>query len=160
MVRKFAPVQFDLGGIAKGYAVDCAIEAMLRIPATSLAVVNAGGDLRHAGTPPVEIALREPAAPARTALVLALSNASIASSVAGGLTPGAGDQPRLHPAIGNAPLPPCAGASVWAPGCMLADGLTKVALLRRDPAHPLLARHGARTLLYADGQPRVASRQD
>ncbi|KAF7961315.1 hypothetical protein AWV80_34880 [Cupriavidus sp. UYMU48A] len=55
--------RFDLGGIAKGYAVDCAIDAMLPLmggEGAQLALVNAGGDMRHAGIEPVQVALREP----------------------------------------------------------------------------------------------------
>lgn len=39
-----APLALDLGGIAKGYAVDCAIDA-LRVAGCSSGLVNAGGDL-------------------------------------------------------------------------------------------------------------------
>jgi len=156
-VCKHAPLLFDLGGIAKGHAVDCAIDAMLAIPgpAPMLALVNAGGDMRHAGTEPVRVALRDPSAPARTAMVWTLHNAALASSAAGGLTPAPDTRdapPRIHASHGAAPLPSQAGASVLAPTCMLADALTKVVLLCHDPAHPLLARHGARTLLYRDGK--------
>ena len=153
-VRKHAPLQFDLGGIAKGHAVDCAIDAMLALlgPEPVLALVNAGGDMRHAGAEPVRVALRDPSAPARTALVWMLENAALASSAAGGLTPGPDASPRIHASHGAAPLPSQAGASVLASTCMLADALTKVVLLHDDPTHPLLARHGARTLLYRDGR--------
>ena len=154
-VCKHVPVLFDLGGIAKGYAVDCAIDAMLAAfgnAGPEYMLVNAGGDMRHAGTLPAEVALRDPAAPALTACTWTLHNAAIASSVAGGLTPGCGDAQRLHPPSGTDTLPACAGTSVLAPTCMLADALTKVALLCRDPNHPLLARHAACTLLYRDGK--------
>src|SRR5438477_6482686 len=44
-------VSIDLGGIAKGYAVDCAIEKLRSIGVTN-AMVKAGGDLRVIGVPP------------------------------------------------------------------------------------------------------------
>jgi thiamine biosynthesis lipoprotein len=44
-------VSIDLGGIAKGYAVDCAIER-LRSMGVGIAMVKAGGDLRVIGLPP------------------------------------------------------------------------------------------------------------
>jgi thiamine biosynthesis lipoprotein len=146
-VRKRAPLRFDLGGIAKGYAVDCAIEAMRPFiaPHAAHALVNAGGDLRHLGAPAVRVALRDSADPARIALYWPLHDAAIASSAVGGLSPGEG-APRI---FGAAPLPMRAGASVLAPCCMLADALTKVVLALRAAARSLLARHGARTLLYA-----------
>ena len=51
-VHFLAPgVSLDLGGIAKGYAVDCAIEKLRSIGVTN-ALVKAGGDLRVIGVPP------------------------------------------------------------------------------------------------------------
>ena len=46
-----AGVSLDLGGIAKGYAVDCAIEKLRSLDVTN-AMVKAGGDLRVIGAPP------------------------------------------------------------------------------------------------------------
>ena len=43
-----APVALDFGGFAKGYAVDCAIEALITAGCTA-GLVNAGGDLRVFG---------------------------------------------------------------------------------------------------------------
>jgi thiamine biosynthesis lipoprotein len=157
-VCRHIPVQIDLGGIAKGYAVDCAIDAARAVLANgmpedslSYVLVNAGGDMRHAGAVPAQVALRDPGAPARTARVWTLDNAAIASSAVGGLAPRAGQAPRIGGPAGSPPLPASAGASVLAPTCMLADALTKVVLVSRAPGHPLLARHGACTLLYRDG---------
>jgi FAD:protein FMN transferase len=48
-------VSLDLNAIAKGYAVDCAIER-LRSHGISNAMVRAGGDLRVIGSPPGETA--------------------------------------------------------------------------------------------------------
>ncbi len=44
-------VSLDLGGIAKGYAVDCAVEKLRSIDVTNV-MVKAGGDPRVIGTPP------------------------------------------------------------------------------------------------------------
>ncbi len=55
-------VQLDLGGIAKGYAVDLTI-ARLRAMGIDNAIVNAGGDLRAMGTHgdrPWRVAVRKP----------------------------------------------------------------------------------------------------
>ena len=55
-------MQLDFGGIAKGYAVDLAIERLRELGITS-AIVNAGGDLhvigRH-GDRPWRVAVRKP----------------------------------------------------------------------------------------------------
>ncbi len=56
-------VQFDFGGIAKGAAVDIAVQ-ILREYGIPAAIVNAGGDLRAYGNPggePWNIAVRAPA---------------------------------------------------------------------------------------------------
>lgn len=51
-VRFRAPgVSLDLNGIAKGYAVDCAVEKLRSLGVTN-AMVRAGGDLRVIGAPP------------------------------------------------------------------------------------------------------------
>ena len=47
----FPGVSLDLGGIAKGFAVDCAIEKLRSVGVTA-AMVKAGGDLRVIGVPP------------------------------------------------------------------------------------------------------------
>jgi len=46
-------LSIDLGGIAKGFAVDCAIEKLRSIGVTN-AMVKAGGDLRVSGVPPAK----------------------------------------------------------------------------------------------------------
>lgn len=149
MLRKLRPARLDLGGIAKGYAVDCAVRAMLGFDVDDV-LVNAGGDMRHAGRAPAAVALREPGAPARVALRWHLDNAALAGSSAGGL--GLSAAPRIADRRAPSVLPAGAGASVLAPSCMLADALTKVVLVCGAPDHPLLARYGARALLYRDGR--------
>ena len=52
-----APLALDLGGIAKGYAVDCAVDALIAAGADA-GLVNAGGDLRLFGARPQTILLR------------------------------------------------------------------------------------------------------
>jgi FAD:protein FMN transferase len=52
-----APVALDFGGFAKGYAVDCAIEALQRC-GCSAGLVNAGGDLRVFGSRTEPVLLR------------------------------------------------------------------------------------------------------
>jgi len=54
-----APVKLDFGGFAKGYAVDCAIEA-LRSHGCISGLVNAGGDLRVFGARTEPLFLRGP----------------------------------------------------------------------------------------------------
>ena len=60
-----APLRLDLGGIAKGHAVDLAV-ATLREHGVTSGLVNAGGDMRAFGPRrwPVAAAWRQPIAPA------------------------------------------------------------------------------------------------
>jgi len=69
----------DLGGIAKGFAVDCAIAA-LQSHGASAAVVNAGGDLRCFGEQQQPIHVRRPNAPLQSIRLGWLSSAAIATS--------------------------------------------------------------------------------
>ena len=64
--RQQRPLQYDLGGFAKGVAVDRAI-ALLRARGIEHAIVNAGGDLRaigRKGERPWRIGIRAPRDPA------------------------------------------------------------------------------------------------
>ena len=55
--RARAPLHIDCGGIAKGYAVDCALDA-LRTAGCTAGLVNAGGDLRVYGSHTQTLLLR------------------------------------------------------------------------------------------------------
>ena len=157
MVRRGA-ASLDLGGIAKGYAVDRAI-AVLRGFGMASALVNAGGDLRHFGPQAAPVHLRDPADASRLVASVAVGNAALASSETSGLaTTGAAHAVRPSPLIDarrGVPLQAQAGASVLAPSCMVADALTKVVLVTGDRQHPMLRRHGASLVLYrsASGAP-------
>lgn len=77
-VRFRKPLWIDLGGIAKGFAVDRAI-AISTAHAPRLAIVNAGGDLRVAGRGEF-IRLAAPAWHEEAVPVMQLENGSLASS--------------------------------------------------------------------------------
>lgn len=76
-------VSLDLGAIAKGYAVDRAIDA-LRSRGITKAVVNAGGDLYALGTAPDgepwRIGVRDPSDARRMAETLDVADAAIGTS--------------------------------------------------------------------------------
>jgi len=144
-VTKDAPSWIDLGGIAKGYAVDRAVETLIACGARS-GLVNAGGDLRHAGSGEATIHLRSPERPGILETALTIRNAALASSSTSGL-----EASPISPLVDGARRTPLArggGVSVLAPTCILADALTKVVLARRDPQDPLLAQRGAVVVAY------------
>ena len=138
----------DLGGIAKGYAVDLAIAALQDAGVTS-ANVNAGGDLRTYGPTSMAVAIRDPADPARTGHVLQLQDRALATS-AGYFSrrSSAGiDSTALVDTATGQPILHGRSISVLAPTCMLADGLTKPVIASGCLQHPVLARFGATALL-------------
>jgi thiamine biosynthesis lipoprotein len=138
LVKLDGRARLDLGGIAKGHAVDRAVEALLAA-GCGAGWVNAGGDLRAFGAVEVPIALRdEDGGGVRPFARLAEGAFCTSHCVAQGgcRFAGAGpDRPARH-------------VSVAAPLCLWADALTKVVALSGDPAHPLLARHGATAWLH------------
>jgi len=117
----------DLGGIAKGYAVDRAIEA-IRARGFRDAIVNAGGDLYALGHSERgdawEIGIQDPRNPGRIIRTFPLSNRAVATS---------GDYiqyfeyegRRYHhimdPLTAAPRLTPVHSVSVTAPTCMTAD---------------------------------------
>jgi FAD:protein FMN transferase len=76
-------IALDLGGIAKGYAVDRAVAA-LRDWGVTDALVNAGGDLyamgRSADGDAWQVGIRSPADPSRLAGTIALEDRAVATS--------------------------------------------------------------------------------
>ena len=145
------PARMDLGGIAKGYAVDRALAILMRRGVTS-ALVNAGGDLRHAGRTAVPVHLRDPLDPGRSVGAVLLDNQALASSATHGwCSPGRMESERPVALIDprrSRPLTRRAGVSVAAPSCLWADALTKVVLVSGRAHHPLLRSHGAQVLQY------------
>ncbi|MBK6008816.1 FAD:protein FMN transferase [Ramlibacter ginsenosidimutans] len=131
------PMAIDLGGIAKGYAVDQAV-AELCASGVASGLVNAGGDLRAFGPRCWPIELQHPIVSARTRPLLRLRDAAIASSVAStdtGFVPTRRRGARWT------------GSTVLAPDCATADALTKWALQDAEPSLQLrrtLRAHGAR----------------
>jgi thiamine biosynthesis lipoprotein len=153
--------RIDLGGIAKGFAVDRAVE-VLRARRVTGGLVNAGGDLAGFGPDPWSIRVRDPRDPRRTLGAIEIVDEALAS------TGGAFD-PFATPAVAKtavitavidararAPAFKLAGASVRAPSAMLADALTKVVMIDGEAAAPLLERFAAAALIVRpDGDIRI-----
>ncbi len=159
-VRLRAPgVAIDLGGIAKGFAVDRAIEVLrgFDIPA---GLVNAGGDLRVFGAGPHTIHLRDPRDPLRLLARIEMTDEALASTarrfdLVDGAPPGV--SAIINPVTGE-PAVAVAGATVRAPSCMIADALTKVVTVSATDAGDLLEHYGASALLIsADGEIQITS---
>lgn len=141
----------DLGGIAKGFAVDRALDG-LRGRGLVRGLVNAGGDLAAFGPEPELVHIRHPANAGRVLGWAAISNAALASS---GRTfdllqfAEAGDCAVFDP-MTQGPVRGIAGATVRAPCCMIADALTKVVMIAGEAAERLLQRYRASALFVLE----------
>ncbi len=134
------PVWLDFGGIAKGYAVDRAIER-LRALGVDQACVNAGGDLRVVGGESELVRLR--AGSADTLPIVEITDGALASS-------GGGDAAMARHydgALGDQ-IPLGQFVSVAAPTCVVADALTKVVLARGPAAGAVLGFYGAKAWAF------------
>jgi FAD:protein FMN transferase len=145
----------DLGGIAKGFAVDRAVEA-LESNGVMAGIVNAGGDLRAFGHASRLVHLRRPAAPTHFGGAVKLCNRAMATSgiyFARKKNGGRWVSPLLDGHTGRAARA-FISVTVGAAECMTADALTKIVFVLRAQAAPLLARYSADALvLERDGAP-------
>lgn len=152
-VRFTKPLWVDLGGIAKGYAVDAALRAAGPLRRATLSI-NAGGDLRVAGPQALPVALAVVGRPEQSLPQLRVSNAAVASSQ--GL---ATSDRRSRNAQGphrhgrtRRPAPAARFVTVVADRCAIADALTKVVIARGRAAAPVLRQFGAEALICEPGR--------
>lgn len=146
-VRCHRPMLIDLGGIAKGFAVDRAVAA-LQAAGLSKGLVNAGGDLRMFGARDWTVGLRDGDGTVRESITL--DDCAIASSANMGSSHRRLGRLRTpHIGARRAPVAVPTRVSVIANHCVIADALTKVAIAARADAHQIAARYGARILREA-----------
>ena len=153
-VRFARRLLIDLGGIAKGFAVDRAVEC-LRARGASAGLVNAGGDLRGFGAVPWRIHLRHPTQPGLLLPFADLASGALATS-AGYFSRRVRDGAERTSIIdGQRRVASDAtfSASVAASNCMLADGLTKLVVLRGHRACGLVRRLGGRAFILKADDP-------
>lgn len=146
-IRFAQPLLIDLGGIAKGFAVDQAIE-VLRASGVETACVNAGGDLRVYGSAAEPLYVRHPQFKGRLIDAGRLRDEAAATSSdtdtrerrsAGWIGQ------HVHPGTRRA-CDGFASVTVRASSCMLADALTKVVLCDPERAVEVLAQFSASAL--------------
>ena len=142
LTRLDAAVRLDLGGIAKGHAVDRGIAA-LRSHGCRAGYVNAGGDLRVFGPLELPVVLRDEEG-GGVRPFCRLSDGALATSHFA-----ASSRSRLYRserAVAAAAI--ARHVCVAAPTCLVADALTKVVAGTGRSDHPLVARHGAVAWLH------------
>lgn len=170
-VTKSDPLlQVDLGGIAKGYALDRAVE-ILRQAGIRHASVNAGGDLRllgNHGERPWRIGIQHPRRNRELLATLELADVAVVTS---------GDYERFFERDGvryhhlfdprtGQPARDCQSVTVVAGEAMLADALATAAfvlgpargieLLRQQQVEGIIVTADGELLVTAGLQPQVA----
>lgn len=154
-------IVLDLGGVAKGFAVDGAVVA-LQNAGVLRGVVNAGGDLRAFGPDAWPVEIRAPLEPGRRLLEVALRDRAMATSAStfSLVRDPATDRPVgpfVHPTSGRL-ADELLSATVVAPSAMLADALTKWLLLAPDAALSYLETASAAAfVVLADGTAQCSS---
>jgi thiamine biosynthesis lipoprotein len=130
VVSESGPVPLDLGGIAKGYAVDRAVQ-VLQAAGVRSALVNAGGDLRAFGARAWSIEVQHAAVAVRTQKLLRLREGAVATST--------GAAHNADFVATRRRSPQWASGTVLARDCATADALTKWALQEPEPSLRLRA---------------------
>jgi thiamine biosynthesis lipoprotein len=148
------PLQIDLGGIAKGYAVDRAA-VLLQEAGVKRATIDAGGDIRFVGARPPGLAVRDPAFPWKGVVSVPVRGAAVATSA--GYFASRGHlwwrvSHILNP-ITRRSFNSRSSATVFAPTCTQADAIAKIVLLG-DPAQwkAWLGRENAVAMLSCHNQ--------
>ena len=138
-----APIALDLGGFAKGYAVDCAIATLMDSGCAS-GLVNAGGDLRVFGPRAEPVFVRD-----RAGLLINVEINDAALAVSDANSP---DRPAEHQGyyVRDRAIPLAAEfAAVIANEAVIADALAKCVLLCPKPVADRTLRAFAATQVLA-----------
>jgi FAD:protein FMN transferase len=144
MISFRKPLCLDLGGIAKGYAVDKAV-AVLKEFGVLRAVVNAGGDMRVLGQYDEDIYIKHPLRPHQLVYVGQLSDGAIATSAIY-----YSKEISSHKSQSALVLPKTKQSmlahqsySVIAKNCLIADGLTKALAIHQNVNAPYFEKYEA-----------------
>jgi FAD:protein FMN transferase len=153
-----ARIGIDLGGIAKGFAVDRALD-VLRSFGVESAIVNAGGDLGAFGAEPHAVHIRHPRNPVQLVCSVEIRNEGLASSARRFdlfHTADTADTAVIDPATGRAPEI-VDGVTVRAPSCLIADALTKIVMIAGTGASDLLDHYRASALMISANSLQISS---
>ena len=153
-VRLRRELAIDLGGIAKGYAVDSAVR-VLRERGVPTGCVNAGGDLRAFGEEVQTVHVRDPLDPAIARAEVALRDCALATSASYGNSEDFNAAGIVLDPRSNTELRTGCSASVRAGSCAVADALAKCVLVLGESSAPLLRRFQANGFLIKDNMPIV-----
>ncbi|MFD7325633.1 FAD:protein FMN transferase [Streptomyces sp. NPDC059875] len=151
------PLVIDVGAAGKGYLVDI-VSLLLHDAGFTRHVVDAGGDLRHAGQQPTRVGLQDPFNPRRVIGVADLREGALCASGIGRRAWGDG----LHHVLdGRTGLPTRRVVATWvlADEAAVADGLA-TALFFTDPGRLARDFRFAYARMYADGRAETSQNFD
>jgi FAD:protein FMN transferase len=148
LVRSTKPLQLDLGGVAKGFAVDKAVEALQKFGVQS-GCVNAGGDLRVFGTSLQAVSVRNPSNLEELIAIGSIENGAIASSALYYCDKSKTDMGHIVNPLTKEQIQFSESYSVIAPECVYADSLTKVLAITKDCHHPCFQKYSAQAIRIA-----------
>lgn len=135
----------DLGGIAKGYAVDEAINTLQQFGMLS-GTVNAGGDLRCFGDETIPLEIRHPIYHSNTCYLGNLLQNNAAATSAGYYSRKDNHMPIVNPTLQSC-IHTYDSITVIASKAMIADALTKIVMMDSENSHQILNHFDARALL-------------
>ena len=148
LIKSSRPACLDLGGIAKGFAVDMAVRVLISEGIKS-GSVNAGGDLRVFGDTSLPIQVRSPETPNEIIEIGSLKDGAIATSSlyfakrdrqkSHIINPLAQHFSEVHAEVSGS-------FSILAKECVYADALTKVLALSNNEHHPCFNRFSAQAI--------------
>ena len=148
LIQSNRPVCLDLGGIAKGFAVDMAVKILISEGCHS-GIVNAGGDLRLFGDTPKRIHIRSPDQLNQLLDIGEFQNCAIATSSlhfskrdcqqSHIINPLAIEENGIHINFEGS-------YSILAKECIYADALTKVLAISGQERHPCFDRFNAQAI--------------
>ncbi len=147
-VRLACSLSLDLSGIAKGYAVDLAIKALIEAGMRA-GRVNAGGDLRCFGNTAQQLTVRAPNAHTQFIPLLSLIQGAAATTAgyySERMHQGRLVTPIIHP-HSKVACESGRSVTVLAKDCMTADALTKVVYANPRGAAEVLKSYKARALI-------------
>ena len=145
LVQSKLPLCLDLGGIAKGYAVDKAVEVLLAndIPFGS---VNAGGDMRLFGNEAQDIQIRNPRKSLELIQIGSMKLGAIATSSLYFSKRDADAKSYMVNPLNQEHIEFSESYSVIANECVYADALTKVVSISGNAQHPCLSHFSAQAI--------------
>ena len=145
LVRSKLPLRLDLGGIAKGYAVDKAVEVLIskNIPT---GLVNAGGDMRVFGDRTQAIQIRDPSNPHELIQIGSIKAGAIATSSLYFARRDIHSKSFIVNPVNHQHIEFSESYSVVASECVYADALTKVVSISGNTQHPCLSHFSAQAI--------------